>query len=656
MVEGGQGGQRLWWDRARWVACGFVLWLASGGPATAQLGQKPSGYQADRSAAPAAPPPSAQGLVAQPGRPAPGSTADALPGWLFRLKDRTEFDLLARVYDAGTPLALPHLIFAIDRGQADKVYFIHSRRFQFHEQFLKARDHVSDFGPGGLNENYRSPQRRYLFGTLAWRAQAKAWAYEFWEGDRLTPELLALAQQRLGEQFFAPVVFKPNSAAQEAVGQGLKLSLLTQADVIAQQGFLPLNTGRAVGRLRVLSPGQSVDSLEPDDIALLQEVPLSLPPVAGVLTTRPSTTLSHVNLLAKGWGIPNAYVREVKDWLTLDGQWVALSVQRTGVSLTPSRAEARTTAHRPGAPKAWPQPDLKRAALLPLGQMRAVDRRRCGSKAANLGELTHAQQQGALKEVAPVPDGFCIPFADFAAFMAQAQAQQALRAAQAAPGFAESRAVRVRALAQLRETLVALPLPEGQATRWQAAWQRQLAGDGVFVRSSSNSEDLPGFSGAGLYTTVPNVKRADALEQAVKTVWASVFNAEAWEARRWHGVPHDKVVMGVLVQRAIDARSSGVLVTLNPFDTAQSAVTYVSAKRGLGIRVVEGQRQAEQVLYARRSNAIQVLSRSDDPTALLLDEQGGVREHAVEPGWVVLSDDLVRQLAHMGEQVRSLLG
>jgi phosphoenolpyruvate synthase/pyruvate phosphate dikinase len=255
-----------------------------------------------------------------------------------------------------------------------------------------------------------------------------------------------------------------------------------------------------------------------------------------------------------------------------------------------------------------------------------------------------------------VPDGFCIPFADFALFMAQPAAQQALRQAQAQPGFAADRQVRVRALEQLRNALVALPLLQGQEARWHATWQQQLGGDGVFVRSSSNSEDLPGFSGAGLCTTVPNVRQADALAAAVKTVWASVFNAEAWEARRWYGVPHDKVVMGVLVQRALNAQASGVMVTVNPFDPAQPGITYVSAKRGLGIRVVEGRRQAEQLLYNHRSQAIQVLSRSEDPVALLLDERGGVREQAVEPGRVVLTDALVRQLARTGERVRKLLG
>ena len=62
------------------------------------------------------------------------------------------------------------------------------------------------------------------------------------------------------------------------------------------------------------------------------------------------------------------------------------------------------------------------------------------------------------------------------------------------------------------------------------------------------------------------------------------------------------------------------------------------------------------MLFVRRSQAIQVLSRSEDPVALLLDEQGGVREQAVEPGRAVLSDEVVRQLARTGEQVRSLLG
>ena len=173
---------------------------------------------------------------------------------------------------------------------------------------------------------------------------------------------------------------------------------------------------------------------------------------------------------------------------------------------------------------------------------------------------------------------------------------QALHQATDSPGFETDRKVRHAALARLREALQALPVPEASLVRWQASWAGQLGGVGVFVRSSSNSEDLPRFSGAGLYTTVPNVTRHHALAEAVKTVWASVFNPEAWEARRWSRVPHDKVVMGVFVQRAVDARAAGVMSTLNPFDPQQPGLTHVSTKRGLGIRVVEGKRIAEHAL------------------------------------------------------------
>jgi rifampicin phosphotransferase len=196
------------------------------------------------------------------------------------------------------------------------------------------------------------------------------------------------------------------------------------------------------------------------------------------------------------------------------------------------------------------------------------------------------------------------------------------------------------------------PLDPMVSSAWRARWQSQLGGNGVFVRSSSNSEDLAGFSGAGLYTTVPNVKTADALEMAVKKVWASVFNPEAWEARTAAGFSADAVLMGVFVQTAIDSTNSGVMITRDPYDASHNYITYISAKRGIGIRVVEGQRIAEQVMYSSWSKAIQVISRSADDIALQLDNAGGVKEVPVELGRSVLNDALVLRLAGVGAAVK----
>uniref|UniRef100_UPI000ABF4334 PEP/pyruvate-binding domain-containing protein n=1 Tax=Variovorax boronicumulans TaxID=436515 RepID=UPI000ABF4334 len=293
------------------------------------------------------------------------------------------------------------------------------------------------------------------------------------------------------------------------------------------------------------------------------------------------------------------------------------------------------------------KPDLRETRLLPLASLRARHSVHCGSKAANLGAVLAARIPSTT-----VPDGFCIPFAHYDRFMRSNGLAERLARMQQQPGFAGDPQVRQKALAQLRDEIVQWPVEPATAAAWRAAWQAQLGGGGVFVRSSSNSEDLPGFSGAGLYTTVPNVKTGDALELAVKKVWASVFNPEAWEARSAAGFGAESVLMGVFVQTAIDSTNAGVMITRDPFDAGHPHVTYISAKRGIGIRVVEGKRVAEQVMYSSWSKAIQVLSRSAEETALQLDKDGGVKEVPVEVGRHVLTDELVVRLANVGAAVK----
>jgi len=212
------------------------------------------------------------------------------------------------------------------------------------------------------------------------------------------------------------------------------------------------------------------------------------------------------------------------------------------------------------------------------------------------------------------------------------------------------------ALASLRMQIENAPADAAFARTLERQWRDQLQGAPVFVRSSSNSEDLPGFSGAGLHTTVPNVTRMEAVAKAVQTVWASVYNFEAYEARTAAGLPQDAVAMAVLVQVAAPSDSSGVMITRDPFDAARRHVTYISAKRGLGIRVVEGQRQAEQVMYSSWSKAVQVLSRSAEDTQLVARAGGGVREVPITGSRQVLTDALIARLARIGSRTRQALG
>ncbi len=617
--------------------------------AQAQLARKPSSYAQQN-------PAQSSDLIpkelSQNTLPPRRSVTLSLPALL----NQTEFDSLARTYDAGTPAQLSHVLFVVDmQAKPARTYYVNTPRYQLHTRFVRETGLAPKAGKKAIDQNYLLPSRRFLFGTLSWQTNIRTFTYEFWEGDQLTAALVRQADASVKASFFAPVKFKTNSNLHERRAQEAAVGFVTQEELVRELPFIALNLGATKGRLRVLDNISQVNSLQNDDIAVLRQVPISLPPVAGVLTERPSTALSHVNLLTKGWGVPNAYVRDAATVLRkYEGQWVELIISSNNYQVRPLGAEEIAT-YIPRSKRAIAiantalstKPDLREKQLLPLAALRAKNSAQCGSKAANLGAMFAARIPDTT-----VPDGFCIPFSHYHQFMQQHGLAAKLVQLQQQTSFANDPLARKQALAQLQSDIMQWPVDPILSNAWRARWQSQLGGTGVFVRSSSNSEDLPGFSGAGLYTTVPNVKTADALEMAVKKVWASVFNPEAWEARSAAGFSADAVLMGVFVQTAIDSTNSGVMITRDPYDASHNYITYISAKRGIGIRVVEGQRIAEQVMYSSWSKAIQVISRSADDVALQLDNAGGVKEVPVELGRSVLNDALVLRLANVGAAVK----
>src|ERR1041384_5566533 len=72
------------------------------------------------------PTPTREPKGAMPARP--DSKGRSLPA----VKTQEDFDLIARTYHQGTPFALPHLMFVIDRKNANRIYYVNSQRYRFH--------------------------------------------------------------------------------------------------------------------------------------------------------------------------------------------------------------------------------------------------------------------------------------------------------------------------------------------------------------------------------------------------------------------------------------------------------------------------------------------------------------------------------------------
>ena len=563
---------------------------------------------------------------------------------LSAIKSQADFDLLSRIYEQGNEYEIPHILFLIDREDDGRTDYINTPKFRLHEHYL-ATILKPMLSKSELNQQYRSPNRRYLFGTISWQNSTQEYVYEFWEGDKITPELLKLAAGRLKDSFYAPLRYKTNSLWQETVAEQSKVPFITQESLIKNFPYLPLNQGKAIGTLRVIAKEDDLYNVGADDIIILKEVPLELPPVAGIISEKPSTALSHVNVLARGWGIPNIYLKDAEKILApYIGRRIEFEATAKQYRIVQNNRNTTSKSFSDGL--TLPQPDVSDYSLRALANLHRDDSRYCGSKAANLGHI-RAHIAGS-----NVPDGFCIPFAYYQAMMDRLGINAATLI-QIETQSGGDNCKRRTALLTLQKKITDAEIPSEWKHRWAEQWRSQLNSKGVFVRSSSNSEDLPNFSGAELYTTVPNVTDENALAEAVKQSWASVFNYSTYEARRIAGLPHDSVKMSVFVQQSINADLSGVLVTINPYDTAQKNSSYIAAKRGLGIRVVEGKRVAEQVVYNRRNDSVQRLSSSNETTALQLDKNGGVREVPVTSG-NVMNQEQIRRLDQTGQRIKQL--
>jgi len=578
------------------------------------------------------------------------------PRSLSAIQSRAEFDSLAVVYDANTPYALPHVLFVIDRKENNKIYYVNTKRYAFHKDFVNGNYLSLERGREFFENNYLKPNRRFILGTIAYQTPVRLWTFEFWEGDLISADAIKLTSDLINKSFFTPVRYKPNSSRQDEASAGIAgLQRVSQSEIASQQAYQALNVARGLGRIHIIPKLDEHVEIGFNEILVLNEVPVQLPPVAGVITSQPSTPLSHINLLAKGWGVPNAYIKNAGELLKqYDGWWVSFETKRDTYSIKRADLDElkqyqQRLAQRLDVMK--PHSDLGEKRVAGLPQQRKQSSIAYGGKSANLGEVMNSRLRGIV-----VPDGFTLPFFYYDQFIKENNLENVIFGMLGEKRFVHDPAYRRERLVALREQIQRGRLNERLRAEITRRAEQQFPGKGLFVRSSSNVEDLPNFSGAGLYTTVPNVRGAAQLAEAIKTVWASLWNFEAYEARERAGVDHSQVYMAVLIQEGINSESSGVMITADPFDRDNRGAIYISAKRGLGIKVVEGQKIAEQIVFGTRSQAVRVLTRSAEDSLLTFDERGGVKEVPITGERIVLTDDVVRRLATAAASIKRVFG
>ena len=431
-------------------------------------------------------------------------------------------------------------------------------------------------------------------------------------------------------------------------------------------GLRGLNPGLARGVLE-MGADLPVTAFSPSGIYLLPETTAELPPVAGILTEGAGSSLSHIQLLARNLGIPNVVVDKqmARRLSAYQGRRIVVAVSPGGaveIALDSEVWDAafaeQESVNHDGEYLIVPDHDkldLEDTELATLEDLRGRDSGRiAGPKSANLGELRRYFEQA-------VPNGVVVPFGVFHKFLSQPiepggpsafvwlkRQYDVLGYLRDTPDLAAT--TRETILGRIRKFIETAPFPDGFPGRLRAQLRETFGADGtygVFVRSDTNVEDLPGFTGAGLNRTVANVVGEAEILRAVRAVWASPFSDRAYLWRQAHMKDPEWVFPAVLIQRAFPSRKSGVLVTAD-VDGGQSGYFTIAVSEGIG-GVVDGQ-PAESLLVREVDGKVRLLGEASLRQRRELDPAGGLREVAAERPPALLSTAEIASLLKLARE------
>lgn len=583
------------------------------------------------------------------------------PDWIRIIRCDHDYELLVTERDDAIFARTETLNWLVDREDDNRVYFINSRQWALHYNFAQAYLDKEGFTPVGTHAefnilNYRRENRRFLLGKVIRYLDQDLLTIEFSAGDTASAEMIIEGYELISASLHDgdDLLYRPVSNDHESMIEELaeEIPVIRTEEVFLGQSYQPLNAVLGYGTLQFRKVAELAGRpVGPTDIVVLDRVPNDISLVSGIITEEFQTPLSHVNLLSKNRGTPNMGLRgafQDPELRALEGQLVRLEVGPQEFSATPAglaEAQAFWESMRPGEALV-PEFDVSFDALVPVPETGLEDSIRIGAKAANMGEM-HAIEGVPI----PLPDApFAIPFSFYQRHL---EANGLVSVIDDLIGDFESgelSAEQLRArLFEVRWQIFVSPMDSGDLDAVMAAAARRWSVDTQLrFRSSTNVEDLEEFSGAGLYTSAgaSAEEGRDAIADAIRVVWASAWNHQAFVERDFYRVVHQGVRMGVLVHPAFeDEEANGVAITINEFASNRPAFFINSQIGEVSVTNPTGQAIPEQILY---------YTWYEEPEYEVITRSSLVAERPNWPGGQsVLTEDELAELAGMLERIHN---
>ncbi|RLJ68885.1 pyruvate phosphate dikinase-like enzyme [Lacinutrix venerupis] len=440
-----------------------------------------------------------------------------------------------------------------------------------------------------------------------------------------------------------------------------------------QSAIRGLNPGYAFGELVVVDGNPDNIEVNTNNIYIFEKPPHDLKPVAGIMTVSEGNLVSHVQLLARNLGIPNAALsyNNLKAMKKYNGEKVFYAVSNKGNVILKSEDDMSSTEkelfsknERSKNVIAVPV-DQIRLDVSKVINMREVDAndsgKLCGPKAANLGEL---------KKLFPeqVVEGIIIPFGIFRAHMNQQMPNQnktywqylnatfntanEMRAANKAEHEVED--YQLKALDILHKAIINMPLEtsfiKDMKASFKNAFGNSIGNVPVFLRSDTNMEDLKEFTGAGLNLTLFNIKAEDEIVKGIKRVWASAYTERSFKWRQKYLSNPENVFPSILIIPSVDVDYSGVMITKGINSGNEDDLT-VAFSRGAG-GAVDGQ-SAETRLITEDNNVLLAPARQSD--YIRLPDYGGTKKYTTTFETPILNTKNIEDIRALASKIRKTM-
>ena len=456
----------------------------------------------------------------------------------------------------------------------DLMYYMNSKVFSSHYYFaLTVMDYLGSQWTFNHTQYIAGPARYLYPVTLNYYKGLDIYTLEFFSGDEATCEEVNRVFDKIQSTSFIgdKLYFYSTNDFWSICND---MPVITANELFEGQNYQALNLAEGYGYLRKVGMEDLDDTyLNRHDIVVLNGIPIDISVVAGIITTEFQTPLSHINVLSHNRGTPNMALRDAWTNPKLDslfGRLVCLRVESDSFTIRSASYEEAQSFWQEHEPQdtIFLDRDEQTQGLVDLDHADLDDVSLIGGKAANFAELLNAFEE--ISADAPVPEEyFAIPFYYYVNHITEHGLDVFISGMLDDPDFYTDSEFRQEKLSILRDSIISSPLEEELLTLVLDKLNTSEHFASFRFRSSTNAEDLEGFNGAGLYASYTGRPEDEErpVDEAIKKVWASLWNFRAFEERDYFRIAHESCAMGILVHRSFpDEDANGVAITKNLYN------------------------------------------------------------------------------------------